>query len=132
MARYPARKGVVYLGTTVGGVASNVIALNHWTMDRTTDKIDVTSFGDSNKVFVGGLPDLKGTISGFWDDTETKPFAAAVATGAVNMYLYPSSDIPAKYAAGTAWVDFSMDTSVAGAVSISGNFAAGASWYLNL
>jgi hypothetical protein len=124
MAVYAGRKGVVYLSSTGSGAAVNVIKLNAWT----TDKIEVTSFGDANKTYVQGLPDVQGTVSGFWDNTETKPFTAAGSTDGCKLYLYPSSDITGSYHYGPAWLDMSMDTSVSAAVTISGSFAANGSW----
>ena len=128
MARYPARSAVMYLSTTGSGTATNVIAINAWTINATTDRIDVTAFGDANKVTVPGLPDLSGTFSGWWDDTESKPFTAASSSTGCNMYLYPSADAPSKFWSGPAWIDVSMDCSVAGAVAISGNISARGSW----
>lgn len=128
MAAYAGRKGVVYLSTTGSGAAINVIKLNAWTINKTTDKIDVTSFGDANKTYVQGLPDVQGTVAGNWDDTETKPFAAAASTDGCKMYLYPSADKAGSYHYGPAWLDMSMDVSVSGAVTVSGSFAANGSW----
>lgn len=128
MARYPGRNGIVYLSTSGSGTASTVIALTTWTLDQATDKIEVTAFGDSNKTYVQGLKDLKGTFSGFWDDTETKVFSAADSSDAVKIYLYPSSNKATSYFYGTAWLDASMNTNVNGAVQISGSFAAASSW----
>lgn len=128
MAAYAGRKGVVYLSTTGSGNASSVLKINQWTINRTTDKIEVTSFGDANKTYVQGLPDLQGTFSGFWDDGESKPFTGAASTDGVKMYLYPSSDAPTKYWYGPAWLDVSMDVGVSGAATISGSFAANGSW----
>jgi hypothetical protein len=128
MAVYAGRKGVVYLSTTGSGTASSVIKLTQWTLDQSTDKIEVTAFGDANKTYVQGLKDVKGTFSGFYDDTETKPYVGADSTDGVKMYLYPSSDAPSVYWAGPAWLDVSIDTGVAAAVAISGNFAANGAW----
>ena len=128
MAVYAGRKGVVYMSTTGSGNASNVIKLTQWTVNSSTDKIEVTSFGDANKTYVQGLKDIQGTMAGFYDDTESKPGTAADSTDGVKLYLYPSADAPTKYIAGPAWVDLSIDTSVAGAVAISMNFAANGSW----
>lgn len=128
MAVYPARNAVVYLSTTGSGTATNVIKLNKWTINRTTDKIEVTAFGDANKTYVQGLPDLQGSFSGSWDDTEAKPFTGAASSDGVKMYLYPSSNITTKYWYGPAWLDVSMDVSVSGAVTLTGNFAANGSW----
>jgi hypothetical protein len=128
MAVYAGRKGVVYLSTTGSGNAINVIKMNTWTINKTTDKIEVTSFGDTNKTYVQGLPDIQGTIQGFWNDQETKPFAAAASSDGCKLYLYPSSSKTGSYHYGPAWLDMSMDVSVSGAVTISGSFAANGSW----
>ena len=133
MAAHAGRTGVVYLaieGST--GVATTTIKMNAWTLDRATDKFEVTAFGDLNKTYVQGLPDVKGTISGFWDDTETKPFGGAASTTGIKLYLYPDSVTPTKYCYGTAWLDASIQTPVNGPVAVNMNFAALASWTFNL
>jgi len=128
MAAYAGKKGVVYMSTSGSGTATNVIKLNDWTTNSATDKYEVTSFGDANKTYVQGLPDLQGTFKGFWDDTESKPYQGASSADGVRMYLYPSSDAPTKYWYGPAWVDVSMETPVAGAITVSVNFSANGSW----
>ena len=78
MSAHAGRTGVVYIAIeSATGVATNTIKLNAWTINRATDKFEVTSFADTNKTYVQGLPDVQGSISGFWDDTETKPFGGA-------------------------------------------------------
>lgn len=128
MSLYAGRKGVVYMSTSASGDASQVVKLTEWTLNQSTDKIDVTGFGDSNKTYVQGLKDLQGTFSGFWDDTETKIFAGADSSDGVKLYLYPSADAATKYWYGTAWLDASITTAVSGAVEISSSFAAASSW----
>jgi hypothetical protein len=128
MAVYAGRKGVVYLSTTGTGTASNVIKLTKWSLDQSTDKIEVTAFGDTNKTYVQGLKDIKGTITGFFDDAEAKPFTAADSADGCKLYLYPSADAPTKYWYGPAWLDVSIDTGVSDAVALSGSFAANGAW----
>lgn len=128
MAVYAGRKGVVYLSTTGSGAATNVIKLNTWAINKSTDKIEVTAFGDLNKTYVQGLPDIQGNLGGFWDHTETKPFTAAASSDGCKLYLYPSSDNTSAYHYGPAWLDMSMEVQVSGAVSITGSFAANGSW----
>jgi len=133
MAAYAGKSGAVYLAIESStGVATQCIKLNTWTLDRSSDTFEVTAFGDTNKTFVQGLPNLSGTISGSWDDTETKPFAGAISTNGVKVYLYPSSTAPTKYAYGVAWLSVSIEAPVNGAVTVSGNFVAANSWYVNL
>lgn len=128
MAVYAGRKGLMYLSTTGGGTAVSVIKISEWTLDMSTDMIEVTAFQDANKTYVQGLKDIKFTYKGFWDDTETKPFVAADSSTAVSVYLYPSSDAPAKYWYGTAWMNVSISNPVNGATAISGSGAAAGTW----
>lgn len=128
MARYHAKKGVVYMSTSGSGDAVNVTALNAWTLSSAADRVEVTAFGDTNKQWVQGLPDVSGTLSGWWDDTSDQLYDGAQSSDGVKMYLYPSSDAASKYFYGPAWVDFSIDTTSSGAVSISGTFAANGAW----
>lgn len=128
MARYAGRKGVVYLSTSGSGTAASIIGLDKWSLNMPTDKIEVTAFGDGNKTYVQGLPDVDGQISGWWDDTDDNLYDASRSTSAVKMYLYPSSDVTTKYWYGTAWVDFSIQTDVKGAPAVSGSFKGASTW----
>lgn len=127
MAKYAGRKGKVMIGAAAGSAAI-LVNLAQWSIDRTSERFDVTSFGDSNKTYVQGLPDLTGSISGFWSHDETTLFDAAIAAGAVNMYLYPSTDAAGIYWYGTAFIDASISVPVNGPVAISGSFAAASTW----
>ncbi len=128
MAKYHGQKGRVYLSTSGAGNAALVIALTSWSLDMPTDRVEVTAFEDTNKVYVQGKKDISGEFSGFWDDTDDALFDAAESTTAVKCYLYPSADAPSKYFYGTAWVDASIETGVDAAVAISGSFQAAGSW----
>jgi hypothetical protein len=128
MARYHGKSGVVYLSTTGSGAATATVSLSGWTGDFATDKVEVTAFGDANKSYVQGLKDVKGTISGFLDDTGLSIFTAADSTDGCKMYLYPSSASPTVYWYGPAWLDASVAVPVGGANTISATFSANGSW----
>ena len=132
MAKYSGKRGAVYLAITLTGNASTVVGLTSWSLDMTQDKIDVSSFLDTNKIVVPGLRDLQLSFDGNWDDTETKIFAGSTSTSGCNMILYPSLDAPTKYAAGGAWIDASMATGVNDKVSVSVKGAAANSWFIGL
>src|SRR6476619_7514757 len=100
MSRYHGNKGGVYMSTTGAGVAGPVLSLTGWTLDLATDKVEVTSLGDVNKTYVQGLRDVKGTLTGFFDNADTTLFAASDSTTGVNLYLYPTSTVPTAYWAG--------------------------------
>ncbi len=128
MAQYHGKSGVVYISTTGGGTAVAAVKLSAWSLNSATDRVEVTAFGDSNKTYVQGLPDLTGELSGFWDDTSDQLYDASRSSDGVKLYLYPSSNAATKYWYGPAWVDFNIDVPVDGAVTIGGSFAANGSW----
>lgn len=116
------------LGATAGGVAVPVASLSNWSLDYKTDRVDVTSFGDTNKQYVQGLPDIQGSFAGFWDDSDTTVRQAS-GTAGVNTYLYPDfTNAPTKYAYGLATVDFSLAADVGDAVKVTGSFGASGNW----
>jgi hypothetical protein len=88
----------------------------------------VSSFGDSNKVYVQGLKDVQGTLSGFWDSADDKLFDAAESVDGAKLYLYMSSDAPGLFFSGLAWLDDSMSVGVNGAVTMNSSFVAAGSW----
>ncbi len=128
MAVYHGRKGVVYMSTTGSGSASSVVSMANWTLSRATDYAETTAFGDSNKTWVQGLPDISGTVSGFFNEASTTLYTGSTSSDGVKMYLYPSSDITGKYFYGPAWVDYSITTDNKDAVKISASYKANGSW----
>ena len=128
MAVYAGRKGVIYMSTTGGGTAVTLINMKSWSLNMPTDKIETTAFGATNKTYVQGLPDATGDVSGWWDDTSDALYDGSQSTNGVKLYLYPSSDAPSKYWYGPAWVDFSIDVDVNGAVEVSASFVANGAW----
>jgi hypothetical protein len=128
MAAYAGRKGVVYMSATGSGDAVSVVNMKAWSLNMPTDKIEVTAFGAANKSYVQGLPDATGDMSGWWDDTSDALYDAAQSADGVKLYLYPSSDAVTKYWYGPAWVDFSINVDVGGAVEVSASFVANGSW----
>ena len=132
MAVYPGRNGIIYMSSSGTGAASPVLHMSAWSIDRTQDTIETTSFGDPNKTYVPSLPDVQGTISGFWDDAETKIIAGALSSDGVKLYIYPSTNAPSKYAYGPAWISPSFESGVGDAVTVSIDFSANGAWGFNL
>ncbi|MCA1572415.1 MAG: hypothetical protein LC798_19365 [Chloroflexi bacterium] len=93
-----------------------------------TDFVEVTAFGDTNKIYVAGLPDASGDYAGYWDNASAQMYTAATDGLARKFYLYTSTDLAASdYFFGTAFFDFGVSTSVDGAVEISGSWQAASS-----
>lgn len=124
MARIAGRNGSLYMNLTSAGTPEPVAYLNHWTVNYSVSTIDVTSFGDVTKVYVAGLPDFQGSYGGFYDNATTQMYIAATDGVARKFYLYPDRTLASQYWLGTATFDFSVDGTVDGAVTLSGNFAA--------
>lgn len=128
MARYHGSKGVVYIATTGTGTAVVAVSLSQWSLDRATSKADVTAFGDTNLQYVQGLPDIKGTLAGWFDDTNDSLFDGADSADGIKLYLYPSSLVTTNYHYGPAWLDASIEVDAGGAIGIKGSFVAAGAW----
>ena len=128
MARYDGGKGRIMLSTTGAGVAVTAVSMSSWSLNKATDKREVTAFGDTNKVYVLSLPDLTGSLSGWFDDTDDSLFDAAESADGGKLYLYPSTDALTIYHYGPAFLDASIEVSATAAVSISGSFVARGAW----
>lgn len=129
MARYHGRKGRLYVGLANDAATAEPVAfLSSWSISFATDRVDVTAFGDTNKVYVAGLPDASGDYSGFWDNATAQLYTAATDGLARKFYLYPTVDLAGTdYWWGTAFFDFEASASVDGAVEISGSWQAASS-----
>jgi hypothetical protein len=122
------RKGRLYVGVASDSAAAEPIAnLNKWMISFKTDRVDVTSFGDTNKVKVAGLPDASGSFGGFYDTASPQLYTAATDGLARRFYLYPTNATTTTYWFGTAFFDFDAEGAVDGSVNISGSFDAASS-----
>ena len=129
MAKYSGRFGKVLLSATGSGNPTAVLGISSWSVDLTQDPIEVTEFGDTNKTYVPGIKDVKGSFSGFWNDAETKIFGAANSADGGFVYLYMDfTNAPTKYLYGPTWLSASIENDVNDAVKISGDFFANGAW----
>ena len=115
----------MYVGLASGSVAAEPVTfLTKWTAEFATDKVDVTAMGDSNKTYISGLPDAKGSFNGWYDDATAQVYTAASDGVARRFYLYPNNATTTQYWYGTALFDFSASGGSEEAIAISGNWAA--------
>jgi hypothetical protein len=122
-------KGQVKMDPTGGATSVAVADLNAWTLNMARDTVDVTAFQDDFKQYVVGLPDIKGTVGGWFTATSSPVlFAVAIADIPVTLELIPSTlDATATFG-GLAYLDAAINVSATGAVSISGNFVGAGPW----
>ena len=111
MARKHGRNGRLYVAVASGGTAEPVAFLRDWSIDFSVDNVEVTAFGDTNKVYVAGLPDSSGSFSGFFDSATAQLYTAATDGVARNFYLYPDT-ADATYWYGTALFDWNAASAI--------------------
>lgn len=123
------RKGRIYIdvSTNGSGAAVPIANLSSWSLNRSTDKIDTTSFGDESKTYVVSLPDAQLDFSGFWDTDGDQYKVAAAIDGGRKTYLYVTTDTTTKYWFGKFHFDVSVSETVSGAVEVSGSAGAATS-----
>lgn len=125
MARIAGRNGSLYAGITSGGTAEPIAFLDKWSISFKTSRTKVTAMGDTNEVYVAGLPDAAGDYSGWFDTATPQLYTAAVDGVARKMYLYADrSGSPGIYWFGTAFFDMDVDGGVEGGVAIKGSWNA--------
>lgn len=125
MGRIHGRNGRVYLGLASStAVAEPLPFMADWSINQVTDKAEVTAMGDSNKVYVSGLPDASGEFSGFYDDATAQTYTAATDGQARRFYLYPNLSTATQYWFGTILPDFSVNGGVSGAVQVKSSWNA--------
>ena len=111
-------------GTTPVEIAS----LSQFKLSWKTPKTKVTCFGDQNEVYVPGLPDVTGSLTGFWNSSDVTLFTAAAAGKPGLLDLTPNTTEPTFKFSGSAYLDADLDTSVVGAPAVTGTFVAAGAW----
>ena len=107
-----------------------LVSLNGWELDLKTGKFKVTCFGDTNEVYVPGMKDINGTLSGFWNSSNVVLFDAVDAETPGKLELAPNSTEPTFTWSGLAYLDAKIDCKVDGAPAVSGSFMAAGPWVM--
>lgn len=117
------RNGRLYVGLASDTASAEPVAnLKSYSLNMTTDRVDVTCFGDQNKKSVAGLPTAEGDFAGYFDTASAQLYTAAQDGLARKFYLYVATG--GDYFFGTANFDFSISAAVDGAVEVSGSWSA--------
>jgi len=114
---------------TGGALAVPVAALNQWSLEFKRDRADATCFGDTNKQYVQGLPDITGKIEGIWDETVSGVlFQVALGETAALLKLIPSDLAPTYLFTGLAYIDAGIEVAHDGAIKVTGTYAGAGPW----
>jgi hypothetical protein len=127
MAILSGRNGVVKYDAA-GTTPVEIISVNNFKISWKTPKQDVSCFGDPNKVYVPGLPDVQGTLAGFWNSADTTMFEAALADTPGLLELTPNDTEPLFKFSGLAYLDADLDVKVDSAPTVSGTWMAAGPW----
>lgn len=130
------KNGAIYLGGAKGSGGIKVAVKSAWTLQRNRDYVDATVFGDVNKTYLAGLPNVQGTFSGFLDVSGDLLLRAAVSDSQT-IYLYaddnPNGDTSTvEVAHGPGLIDANVDCGSADGVRITGEFRANGAWTIAL
>ena len=120
--------GSVKYDPTGGTTAAEIMSLNGWKASFKNTYEDVTCFQDTNLVYVPGLPDVSGSLLGFWNSAETVLFEATKAPVPGLLELTPNNTEPLFKWSGLAYLDADIDCTVKGAPKVTGTFKAGGPW----
>ena len=120
------RNARLYVGlASSAALASPVLFIDKFNIEATTDQAETTGWGDANKTYVVGLPDSKGTLTGFADVGGADFYTAAQDGIARKWYFYPDpTGNSGVYFFGTAFFDQSYQFSVSDASKTTANWTA--------
>ena len=128
------RDGLVKWDPTGGATGVALVSIKSWTLSLATEKINVTCFQDTNRVYIPGMRDISGTLTGFWNSDDMSLVEATALTAPGMLQLIPHSNDPSALTphefSGLAYMDAEIDTDVEGAPALSGTFMAAGPWTL--
>ena len=128
------RDGLVKWDPTGGATGTALVSIKSWTLSLATEKINVTCFQDTNRVYIPGMRDISGSLTGFWNSDDMSLIEATALTEPGTLDLIPHSNDPSAATPhsfkGTAYMDAELDTDVEGAPALSGTFMAAGPWTL--
>lgn len=83
MATHKGSEGVVKVG------ANTVAEVRDWSITITGETVEDTTMGDAARTYKPSLTAASGSISAFWDETDTTGQGAMTAGDEVTLNLYP-------------------------------------------
>lgn len=122
--------GQVLADPTGGATAVQLVSLDKWDLDMSTDKQRATCFEDPNHIYVQGKPDIKGNFSGQYDKSVAGLILFGMILGTVAPFfkLIPNRLFPTQFFSGKGWVDGKISVDSNGGVTTGGSLMAADAW----
>lgn len=123
------KNAAIYLGGAKGAGGVKVASKTEWTLQRNRDYVEATVFGESNKTYLAGLPNVQGTFAGLFD-TSGDLLLNAATSDATQIYLYADDRDGSEVlvAHGPGLIDGNVTGSLNDAMRYTGEFRASGSW----
>jgi len=86
MANHKGSEGYVKVG------ANTVAEVRDWSLTISSDTVEDSTMGDSARTFKPTLTSASGSISAYWDETDTTGQGAMTAGSEVTLNLYPEGE----------------------------------------
>ncbi len=120
MANHKGSEGVAKIG------ANTIAEIKDFSLSETAETIDDTTMGDSARTKQVGLTTASGSMTAFWDETDTSGQGAMTVGASVTLNLYPEGATTGdKYATLTALItEKGVSTTLDGMVETSMSFEA--------
>lgn len=126
------KNGAIYLGGAKGSGGIKVAVKTTWTLQRNRDYVDATVFGDTNKTYLAGLPNVQGTFAGFLD-TSGDLLLSSATSDSQTIYLYADDGTsPVLVAHGPGLIDANVDLANTDGARLTGEFRANGPWTIDL
>jgi predicted secreted protein len=122
MATHTGSEGTILVGT------DPIAEIRSFSLESTSEVIEDSSMGDTDRTFKAGLKSFTGSVEVFWDETDAAQIALEVGAS-VTLKVYPEGNTAGdKYYEGTVivtglTVTSSFDGMVEAAISVQGTGA---------
>jgi len=120
MANHKGSEGTAKIG------ANAIAEIKDWSISETAETIDDTTMGDTARTKQVGLTTASGSMTAFWDETDTTGQGAMTVGASVTLNLYPECSTSGDtYATLTALItEKGVSTTLDGMVETSVSFEA--------
>ena len=100
MANHTGVDGVLKVGT------NTVAEVRNWSINETADTLEDTTMNDTSRTYQAGLKSWSGSLTAFWDETDTNGQEALTIGSSATLNLYPEGATTGDiYYSGTAIVN---------------------------